>query len=187
MHYLREKLKNIHEYGSNHEDNDSNRINREDNKLNKGQRQALIKKIISENKVTNQSMLLKLLEEAGVETTQATISRDIREANIIKTQGEDGKSIYKVWREFDSKKQVVSDEEKLTVYLNDSLISLARVEFMNVIKLLPGHGQSIGFLIDEISFENVVATVAGDDTVLLISQNVEEAIQVHDYFQSLVS
>lgn len=154
--------------------------------LKKSERQSLIKKIISEQQVTNQLELLAFLEEEGVETTQATISRDIRELNIIKTQNKDGQSVYKVWKEFDDKKKLVTDEEKLQNYLHDCLISHQRVSFMNIVKVLPGHGQSIAFLIDEIEFEDVVATVAGDDTILLISEDEEKSKKIYNYFAQLV-
>ena len=81
---------------------------------------------------------------------------------------------------------MTSDEEKLRNYLNDALLSLARVEFINIIKVLPGHGQSIAFLIDELSLDCVVASVAGDDTILLISQNIEDSQKLSTYFHTLV-
>ena len=151
-------------------------------------RHNIIKKVITENNIENQQQLVEYLKNENVEITQATISRDIRELNIIKSHNNDGKSYYRIIATATNSKKTVSDEEKLINVLSESATSITQVEFMNIITALPGNGQIIGVLIDSLRsiFKEIVACLAGDDTVLIISKSKEEAEIVHNYFNEYI-
>lgn len=148
--------------------------------MKKSDRQKVIANIIASSVVQTQEQLLQELEKAGIQATQATISRDIREMRIVKAKDAVGISRYTILNNI--------DEEKLTDRLNNMVkevgLSVTRVMFMNVIKTLPSNGNLLAALIDDANFPQVVGTVAGHDTIVVISPDVEAAewfyAQYHD-------
>lgn len=156
--------------------------------MRKTDRHNVIKKVITEHNIENQQQLVEYLEQENVAITQATISRDIRELNIIKSHNSDGKSYYRIINTASKGKQKISDEEKLINVLSESATGIIQVEFMNIITAFPGNGQIIGVLIDSLRsiFKEIVACIAGDDTVLIISKSREEAEIVNDYFKQYI-
>lgn len=155
-------------------------------KLKRAQRQAIIKKVITENEITTQSQLLDLLKNEHVSTTQATISRDIRELNITKVEDTDGKSYYRILNNSVLGMKKKTEEERLIDIIIETGVSLTQIEFTNLLTVLPGNGNAIGALIDRIRVETnskIVGCIAGDDTILILSKNKEDAQIVHEYFR----
>ncbi|MGY3766285.1 arginine repressor [Vagococcus vulneris] len=152
--------------------------------MNKKMRQQILKKIISEHDVENQSDLLELLKENGVDATQPTISRDIKELNIIKSHNSNGSSTYRVLTDAVISNKKLNVEEKLISALSEAGVSLNRVEFLNILTVLPGNGQAIAILIDTLkqTFSEIIASLAGDDTIIIISADKEKAENVYNYF-----
>ncbi|MGY3773256.1 arginine repressor [Tetragenococcus solitarius] len=149
------------------------------------QRQAIIKKVVTENKITTQSQLLELLKKENVSTTQATISRDIRELNITKIEDSDGKSYYRILNNSVLGMKKKTEEERLSDIILETGVSLTQIEFTNLLTVLPGNGNAIGVLIDRVRAENnskIVGCIAGDDTILILSKNKEDAQIVNEYF-----
>lgn len=154
-------------------------------KLKRSQRQAIIKKVVTENEITTQKKLLDLLKKENVSTTQATISRDIRELNIAKVEDESGKSYYRILNNsvLGMKK---TQEERLSDIIIETGVSLTQIEFTNLLTVLPGNGNAVGVLIDRVRVENsskIVGCIAGDDTILILSKNKEDARMVNEYFR----
>lgn len=156
--------------------------------MNKETRQTILKRVVTENNIENQSDLIKYLEKENVRTTQSTISRDMRELNIIKSHSANGGSYYRVLNDYTSNDKKLSDEERLKNVIRETGVSLVQIEFINVLTVLPGNGQLLGVLIDSLrqSFSEIVACVAGDDTILILSKDKEDAIIVNDYFKCFV-
>ncbi|MGX6962576.1 arginine repressor [Vagococcus xieshaowenii] len=156
--------------------------------MRKAERHNIIKKVITEHNIENQQQLVEYLENEHVAITQATISRDIRELNIVKSHNNDGKSYYRILNTTTKAKKKISDEEKLINVLSESATDITQVEFMNIITAFPGNGQIIGVLIDSLRsiFKEIVACLAGDDTVLIISKSKEEAQIVNEYFKQYI-
>lgn len=152
-------------------------------RMDKNQRHAIIKRIIDENQITKQSDLIELLINEGVLVTQATISRDIRELNIVKSPNSDGQVCYRILAQGNRPTKIRSDEERLKHALEDSAVSLTQIEFINLLNVLPGNGQVIGVLIDNIREDvtEIVGCLAGDDTVLILSKTKEDATHINDY------
>lgn len=145
--------------------------------MRKSERQMLIKQIVLNHNVSTQDELLELLQEKGVTATQATISRDIKELNLIKSATTDGGVKYTLYQN-----NQITLEEKLNATIKSVVTGVTHVEFVNVVKTLPGNAHVIGALIDDIHYPEVVGTVAGNDTIMLISKNSEEAEKVYEHF-----
>lgn len=153
--------------------------------MSKMRRQSVIKRLIMENDIHNQTDLLEMLEKEDIKTTQATVSRDIRELNIIKIEDSDGKAYYRLLNSSVLGYKKRSIEERLAEVMIESGVSLTQVEFVNLLTVIPGYGNAVGILIDEVrETEKLIAgCVAGDDTILIVSKNKEDSRQVYRYLQ----
>ena len=133
---------------------------------NKSIRQIKIREIITNNKVETQEELVEKLNEYDFNVTQATVSWDIKELQLIKVPAPDGAYVYSM-----PKDRKFHPLEKLGRYLMDSFVKLDYTGNMLVLKTLPGNAQSIGAIIDQLDWEEVVGTICGDDTCLLICRD----------------
>jgi len=145
--------------------------------MKKTDRQMLIKQIIMNQEIVTQDELLKKLEKEGIVATQATISRDIKELNLIKVPSSSGGSKYALFQS-----NSLTIEERLASSISNVVEDVTQVEFMNIIKTQPGSAHVIGALVDEMDSEKIAGSVAGNDTILLISQNKEDALEIDEYF-----
>ncbi|SFC74821.1 transcriptional regulator, ArgR family [Alkalibacterium subtropicum] len=149
--------------------------------MRKSERQMLIKQIVLNNEVSTQDELLTFLHDKGVTATQATISRDIKELNLVKTPSGDGGIKYTIYQN-----DQVTLEEKLDSTIKSVVTDVTQVQFINVVKTLPGNAHVIGALIDDIHYPEIVGTVAGNDTIMLISKTDEEAEGVFRHFDGVL-
>lgn len=138
--------------------------------MNKNERQAALARIINQKPIATQEELLAALKAAGIDATQATISRDIREMKIVKAQDATGTLRYTIFRG-----SAESQLERLGRSIREVGLSITRVQFMNVIKTLPSNGNLLAAIIDDINFDQVVGTIAGHDTIVVISPDERQA------------
>jgi transcriptional regulator of arginine metabolism len=131
--------------------------------LTKEERHAHIKQIVGQFSVETQEELQKHLEDEGISVTQATISRDIKELQLTKVVGPTGRYTYAL-----PTTPPVYTIEGVRHRLMEVFVSLARAQNMLVLKVLPGHAHSIAWLLDNLPDSDLVGTLAGDDTILLI-------------------
>ncbi|WP_413536610.1 arginine repressor [Carnobacterium divergens] len=150
--------------------------------MKKSSRQMIIKQIINNHAISTQEELLHYLKEEGVEATQATISRDIKEMNLVKTNSANGNVKYTIFQH-----NKMSEEEKLEQTIGEVVIKLTRVEFMTIVMTIPGNAHVIAALLDAIDFPEMVGTVGGNDTVLIISKDQEDAAKLYNYFSKWTS
>jgi len=119
----------------------------------------MILEVVSEHLVTTQAELVHLLNDKGVECTQASVSRDIRELGLVKRKGR------YVPPDLPA---VVSDVRELGIKVGGFLCSMTIVgDHLVVIRTLPGTADSIALYIDHASWPGVVGTIAGDDTIFI--------------------
>jgi transcriptional regulator of arginine metabolism len=130
----------------------------------KTQRLIAIKKIIQQHKIASQEELLEKLKKKGFDYTQATLSRDLKTLRIIKHPDEDGNYIYALRDIMGSEKR---PKVKASVALN-GFISIAFSNNLGVIKTLSSHAAVIASIIDSASIYEIVGTVAGDDTIIIV-------------------
>ena len=130
--------------------------------MKKNQRQELIRHLIEQNHVRTQKQLLQLMTKRGVIVTQGTISNDLREMGVVKEQLADGTSTYV---------SAKGRQGQPRADIMDLILTITQVEFLCVIKTAPQDADLLGVLLDESSFPEVIGTLAGYDTVVVISQS----------------
>lgn len=117
--------------------------------------------------MTNQTQLVELLEsEEGVAATQATVSRDLDEMGAVKVRVPGGATVYAV-PELPAEHH--APEDHLRRVLGEWVVEVARSGDLVVLRTPPGSAHVVASALDRSSLENVVGTVAGDDTLLVIS------------------
>ncbi|ANK59276.1 MULTISPECIES: arginine repressor [Loigolactobacillus] len=146
--------------------------------MKKSVRQARIEQIIKQHSVATQESLLALLKEEGIPATQATISRDIREMQIVKERDANGTIRYTIYHNGEK-----SEEERLADTLAQVALSITRIEFVNVIRTAPSNGNLLAAIIDDMKLDDVAGTIAGHDTILVISPSETAAQEINDYFR----
>lgn len=150
--------------------------------MNKGQRHIRIRDIIANNEIETQDQLVAQLKASGVEVTQATISRDIKELHLIKVPLPDGRYKYSL-----PTVQKYNTEEKLSRMLGDAFISIDSASHFIILKTLPGNAQAVGSLVDNLGWdEQLLGTICGDDTCLLICRNADETENVKNQILALL-
>lgn len=150
--------------------------------MNKGQRHIRIRDIIANNEIETQDQLVAQLKSSGVEVTQATISRDIKELHLIKVPLPDGRYKYSL-----PTVQKYNTEEKLSRMLGDAFISIDSASHFIILKTLPGNAQAVGSLVDNLGWdEQLLGTICGDDTCLLICRDADETENVKNQILALL-
>ncbi|MBF8808522.1 MAG: ArgR family transcriptional regulator [Enterococcus lacertideformus] len=139
--------------------------------MKKIQRQALISQIVTEQAISTQEELLFHLEKKGVVATQATIARDIREMKLVKTQGENKQAHYSLF----SQPSETLNEELLQAAVKREVLKIQVVQFMVVVITEKDGADVVTNWLDEMAYSEVVATIAGVDTFIIICRSEEEA------------
>lgn len=148
----------------------------------KSRRHTRIIEIINEHSVETQDELLNLLHEEGYKVTQATISRDIKDLKLIKTQSQDGKYRY-VQTKSKNSFEILTN---FTPLFSSSVISINLAQNLIVIKTLSGMAQAICASLDEMNFTEIVGTIAGDDTIFIACKNNEDSKSFCKYLNTLL-
>ncbi len=128
----------------------------------KKRRQEAIVNLINNNSIETQEELLSLLTENGFNTTQATVSRDIKELNVTKITYDGNKHKYVVGR--------INDTAGVKSYkhlLGNCIISMDYAENIVVVKTVAGMAMAVAAAIDGLSLDDIVGSIAGDDTIFL--------------------
>jgi len=133
---------------------------------NRTERLLIIKKIITDNKVSSQEELLHLLEKERLNYTQATLSRDLKFLKVNKIADPEKGYIYEL-----SDKHGGEEKDIAESYAAKGFISIQFANSLGIIKTLPGYANSIASLIDKSNPFEIVGTIAGDDTILVIPRN----------------
>lgn len=129
--------------------------------MNKLERHQQIQKLIREDEVHTQEHLAQLLKARGIEATQVTLSRDIRELGLVKTAqgysdlGHPASNFHSLAREF--------------------MVSAVAAQNLVVIKTSPGHAMSLAIALDTETWTNIVGTIAGDDTIFIAMPDAAQA------------
>ena len=136
----------------------------------KGQRQRKIRELIGLKEIETQEELVDALREEGMQVTQATVSRDIKEMQLIKVPLEDGRYKYSMPQD-----QRFNPAQKLKRALLDHFVGAEAAENLVVLKCLPGTAGTICLLIDGMEWAELAGTIGGDDTSLLVCRTKEQA------------
>lgn len=130
----------------------------------KNQRLSVIRRLIQSKQLQSQEELLDCLGAQGFTITQATLSRDLKLLKVVKAA--DGKGGY--FYTFIQDEGVSEGEEILRQDFNRGFLSIDFSNNMGVVKTLPGHAQSVARALDQLKIPEILGTIAGDDTILVV-------------------
>lgn len=134
--------------------------------MNKPQRQHRIAKLLEDQLVTNQAQLVELLAADSIVVNQATVSRDLEDLGAIKVRVPGGETAYAIPA---LPSQQVAPEDTLRRVLGEWVVELARSGDLVVLRTPPGSAHVVASALDRAGPANVLGTVAGDDTLLVIA------------------
>ena len=146
----------------------------------KKQRHTKILEIIKNESIERQEDIAKRLNEMGYMVTQATVSRDIRDLNLVK-QSVGGIMRYAVPDEITS-----NHSAKLVEIFANSVISIESARNLIVIKTLSGTAHAAAAAIDAMPDSMILGTIAGDDTILVITKDDEHALSVENSINNMI-
>ncbi len=148
----------------------------------KSNRQKKILELISEKSIETQEQLLKELQDSGYKSTQATISRDIKELRIIKAL--DGFGSYR----YTAPQSQTADmfDARFRIIFRECVTSVDYAQNLIVIKTMPGLGAAAGANIDALHMPTVVGTLSGDDTALIIMRDTGAATDFCDEIRKML-
>ena len=149
--------------------------------MSKGQRHIKIREIITNNDIETQDDLVTSLKNAGFNVTQATVSRDIKELHLIKVPLADGHYKYSLPAD-----QRFNPLQKLKRHLMDAFVRMDSAGHLLVLKTLPGNAMAIAALIDHLDWDDVIGTVSGDDTILVICRTEKDVEIISNRFLDLL-
>lgn len=136
----------------------------------KKKRHQRMMKLISETDIKTQEQLTEILRREGYAVTQATVSRDIKELGLIKTAAQSGGYKYAV-RQI----QEIEDTADHLDIFSKAVVSIDSALNQIVIKTYAGMAQAVAASIDRLMSNEIIGSIAGDDTVLLIARSEESA------------
>ena len=145
-------------------------------------RHAKIKEIVEQQVIETQEELAESLRSHGIEVTQATVSRDIKELRLIKVPTGDGRYRYAYRME----QSLLFSQSRMERMFRDSVVAIDYSENIIVLKTLPGGGQAVAATIDHAKWPEVIGTVAGDDNILVVVKPAQAAPTVADRFRGLL-
>lgn len=150
----------------------------------KQKRQAKILELIRDHAIENQNDLINILDAHGYPTTQATISRDIRELHLVKIQAPNGKYKYAV-----GNVKLTEDEifEKTYGIISASVKSIDYAGNLIVLKTLSGMAQAVCAAIDSTHRPGIMGTIAGDDTIFIASRGEDASAFIVSELRKLLS
>lgn len=140
-------------------------------------RHAKILEIIDKCNIETQDEIAEKLKEIGLDITQATISRDIKELRLIKVLSDDGRYKYAPYSKID-----IPISDKLLTIFTKSYVSSDYANNLVIVKTLPGMAQAAASTIDSLNWSEIVGCIAGDDTIMIVCRAEKIAEELVDKF-----
>lgn len=147
----------------------------------KAKRQALIREIVEKQNVQTQEELAEALRAQGMLVTQATVSRDIKEMHLLKVLSEDGSYRYATMEKGEQ-----GSNDRLIRMLSDSVLEMNSANNLIVIRTLPGSAHVAGEAVDSLKWPEIIGTIAGDNTILVIVRANEDVEYVIRRFRDII-
>ena len=148
-------------------------------RIDKNERHRLIKEIVATKPIRTQTELTAALSERGIRVTQGTVSRDIAEIPLQKTRTLSG--IVYHWQG-----PVQGPADGLARALRESVVSITRSENLVLLKTGPGMATPVAVALDETPLEPKLATVAGDDTILVVAKSTPDGAELYELLRELL-
>ena len=145
----------------------------------KARRKAAILEIVEQEAITSQEQLREKLRDRGIDATQATLSRDIRELGLVK-RAADG-----AYRRLGAEPAAGDGQAGLRRAVEEYLRTQEPVEQLLVLRTDPGQAQSLAIAIDRARVPEIAGTIGGDDTILVICRSARDAAAIADRFREM--
>lgn len=145
-------------------------------------RQSVILDIITHSNIETQRQLQEALLERGVKSTQATLSRDIKDMRLVKELGANGSYRYTV----SGRSESDDSRQRLQKILRESVSSYQTAMNILVIKTLPGLASAVCSALDGMTIEGLAGTIAGDDTAFLAMVSLETCDKLYHELESII-
>lgn len=143
-------------------------------------RQNKVLELINEYEIETQEKLCQLLKDAGYDVTQATVSRDIKELQLVKTLSSSGKYKYTQG----SSEGPITD--RFVKIFKETIKSLTPAENIVIVKTLAGCANAAAEAIDSMNFPHLAGSVAGDNTILIVAEAKEYVPEIMDNIKILL-
>ncbi|HHU01741.1 MAG: arginine repressor [Christensenellales bacterium] len=148
----------------------------------KNARQAMILNLVNEREIRTQEELAEILREQGVNVTQATVSRDIKELRLLKILSPSGGYRYAT-----SEHAEHGISERFVRLFTDSVLSIESAGNIVVIRTLSGAAAVAGEAIDGMRWEEILGSISGDNTIFVVVRTPEEATLVVKKFKEILN
>ena len=145
-------------------------------------RQSVILDIITHQNIETQRQLQEALLERGVKSTQATLSRDIKDMRLVKELGADGTYHYAV----SGRSEEDDAKQRLKKIVRESVISYQTAMNLLVIKTIPGLASAVCSAVDVMSIDGLVGTLAGDDTAFVAMSGIDSCEKLYHELESII-
>jgi len=145
----------------------------------KARRKAAILEIVEQEAITSQEQLREQLRARGIDATQATLSRDIRELGLVK-RAADG-----AYRRLGAEPVAGDGQAGLRRAVEEYLRTQESVEQLLVLRTDPGQAQPLAIAIDRARVPEIAGTIGGDDTILVICRSAKDAAAIADRFRDM--
>lgn len=142
-------------------------------------RQNKIKEILALHEISHHDSLIGFLKEEGFTVTQATLSRDFSEMGIIRTVSDNGSPRY-ILNPEESGRQILK-------FIGFEILGIQHNESLIVVRTLAGRAQGVAYFIDRLNKPEILGTVAGDDTVLIIPNSIKNTGAIIEMIEKLIS
>ena len=157
--------------------------------MKKNKRQEKILELINQKQIANQRELMDELLKAGIKTTQATVSRDIKELQLVKVRGIGGETYFQITNNSPNSETNLIEPEyynRIETIFKESVIDIVSNNFLIIIKTLPGMAQAAAHAIDTINLSDILGTIAGDDTIFVAVSKESDIGKLLNEFQLLI-
>lgn len=145
-------------------------------------RHAKILEIIGQKDIETQEELVEELKNMGMDITQATVSRDVKELKLIKVLSSSGKYKYSVIAHGENMMA-----EKLVTIFTQTVIGMDYVGNTIVLKTLSGSASAAAEAMDSLGFDGIVGSLAGDNTIFVLARTTEKAQELVSKFNKLIN
>lgn len=149
--------------------------------MRKKERQRLIKQLLTSNNIQRQEDFVSLLHKQGIKVTQATVSRDIKDMQLVKVPSVTGGYRYSL-----PTQKNIDTEKKLVQSIRDSFVSVDSQDKLVFMKVLPGSGPVISSLMYQMNYSGIFGTLGDDNTVLIIGKTEADAINMRNQINSML-
>ncbi|PZS38823.1 MAG: arginine repressor [Pseudonocardiales bacterium] len=148
-------------------------------------RQARIVELVTNRVVHSQAELVALLAGEGIEVTQATLSRDLDELGAMKVRGAGGAPVYVIPEDGNPVRAVTRGTERLARVLAELLVSADASANLAVLRTPPGGAHFVASALDRAALTDVVGTIAGDDSILVVAREPVSGAQLAERIMAL--